>query len=178
MLKMNSFPNICLELVTTLKIYFRNTLNLAYEYFTNFLCDFNDLCFRRQIFNHLFWNLLQVGTNLWKRSANLPKIFYKYLNKFGKNLCSSEIILQMFVGNFELDNLTWSIMPAQACIRRPFWSSHIKTLLSSLMVPSGGKFLLKFWKAICFRFPVSPQILPLKNLQFGKLVSHDRSVPI
>ena len=60
--------------------------------------------------------------------------------------------LQMFVVNFELDNLTWSIMPAQACIRCPFWSSHIKTLPSSLMVPSGGKFILKFWKAICFRF--------------------------
>ena len=28
----------------------------------------------------------------------------------------------------------------------------IKTLRWSLMVPSGGKFILKFWKAICFRF--------------------------
>ena len=85
--------------------------------------------------------------NFYRFAQNISQIFHTHFI-----IHAPEIISQMFVGNFEVDNLTWSIMPAQACIRCPFWSSHIKTLPSSLMVPRRGKFILKSWKAICFRF--------------------------
>ena len=86
--------------------------------------------------------------NIYKFALDISQISYTHFI-----IHAPEIILQMFVGNFEVDNLTWSIMPAQACIRCPFWSSHFKTLPSSLMVPTRrGKFILKSWKAICFRF--------------------------
>ena len=42
------------------------------------------------------------------------------------------------------------------------------------MVPCGGRFILKFWKAICFRFSGITSDVASENFQFGKLVSHHR----
>ena len=85
-----------------------------------------------------------------------------------------ERICQMFVLK-SLQLWTWQpcslILPPFLLISAAYRNI---TLKPHCMVPCGGRFILKVWKAICFRFSgITSDIAP-EHFQFGKLVSHHR----
>ena len=100
-----------------------------------------------------------MGKYFWMYAANIIQIFHMTL----MILFPREIILQMFVGNC-LQLWTWQpgmMHDAHTGMHINALETNftlfcallwIKTLRWSLMVPIEGKFILKFWKAICFRF--------------------------